>query len=87
MLQPLFKELVLQGQSTHQPFELIDPILESSFLCKFVAKPAPGVLLLPVIEQTGIDVITTAELGWPTPIVPSFRGSLQRVEIELDRVV
>jgi len=63
VLKCLFKNLVLQRKPARQPFPLLNPVCESGFPGRLIVELAPAVLSLPVVEQTGSDVVTAAHLG------------------------
>jgi hypothetical protein len=49
-----------------------NPILKSRFLIRLIVKLAPAILLFPVIEQTGIDIMPAADLGGTTSTAEQF---------------
>jgi len=51
VLQPLFQELVLQGELTHQTLQFLYPVLESPFFSGLVVELAPAVLSLLVAKH------------------------------------
>ncbi len=51
VLEPLFQELILQGELLHQPLQLLFPVLESPFLGGLVIELTPALLFLPVIKH------------------------------------
>ena len=51
MLEPLFQELILQGELPQQALQFLYPVLESPFLGGLVVELAPAVLLLLVVKH------------------------------------
>jgi hypothetical protein len=63
VLEPLFQEFILQSKPAYQPLQLFYSILKGGFFCRLIVKLAPAVLFLPVVKQTGVDIVTATELG------------------------
>ena len=66
VLEPLFQELILQGELPHQALQFLYPVLKSPFLGGLIIKLTPAVLLLPMVKQLEVMLYLRPELsGFP----------------------